>query len=166
MRRYRYRSLASGVLSALALVSVVCLISWADERERTPSGANSTIAVGGRLRVPGLVNSQSDRSTLVVILRTTACRACQASLSFWRELVGQRLRVSVVLVGPDRQPELESFARQGGLQADAIIAMSPTMLRVRMMPTLVLLNGDGVVMKLWHGELSAAQRSELLAAAK
>lgn len=121
-------------------------------------------------KLPGSSRLDLSRAdhTLLLFVRST-CAYCTASMPFYRKLTDARSKSGVSLnltvVSSEPQEVLESYIKQYGVAADASVSLPDPELRqykVRGTPTLVLADRDGVVRKVWVGQLREQAEREVL----
>jgi hypothetical protein len=104
--------------------------------------------------------------TLFIFSRFS-CGACQSSKPVIASLISdltEHSQVRTVLVTPDAVPEEEDrFAREVGADARRLIRTDLTKLNLRMVPTAVLADSEGRVLKVHEGILTEEARTEILA---
>ncbi len=123
------------------------------------------IAPGDRLgQVPGIDWSRH-RRTLVLALNS-GCHFCQDSVPFYEKLAqarhAERDGFAMVAVFPNADGEVYQFAQPERLNIRSVPAVSFEKLRVNATPTLILVNSEGLVEKVWIGILTAKQEMDLL----
>src|SRR5690606_977661 len=92
--------------------------------------------------------------------------ACQTAQPFLKELVGSVIESgdAVVVVGHAGSPEEDAvFAKSLGV-GDAAIMSAPNGSRVRVTPTLVLVDSSGTILNAWEG-VGPPDKQKLIAAA-
>ena len=96
----------------------------------------------------------------------TGCHCCQDSVPFYQKLAqAQRLDsndLQLVAAFPNAAEIVGQFAQQEGLNIRRAAGVSFEKLRVNATPTLILVNQNGQVEKVWIGILTAKQEMELL----
>jgi hypothetical protein len=109
------------------------------------------------------VDFPRDRKSIVIVMSTT-CHFCQQSLPFYRELTEKsKGQLNVIAVLPQPPSEARTFLSNAGVKADQIVTASPDAVGVRGTPTVLLVNNNGVVERVWLGELDKARQDNLLA---
>lgn len=102
--------------------------------------------------------------TLLLVVRST-CHYCRASTPFYRQLASSKSRIEglrIVGVCTESKEACATFLRQEKLELDDIMAVRPGGLRIRGTPTLVLVDAQARVVKLWTGQLQDAKQREVL----
>lgn len=104
-----------------------------------------------------------NRSTLVLAM-STACHFCKDSLPFYRELAAARTDVKLVAVMPQPVAEGRKFLIDSNVPIDEVRQISLNTIGVAGTPTLLLVNGAGVIAKVWVGKLQTDGESQVLSA--
>jgi thiol-disulfide isomerase/thioredoxin len=147
------------ILMALAVGCVV--LTRYVESSRTPR----MVATGDHVaELPGLDWSQHRRTLLLVL--NTGCHFCQDSVPFYQQLAqAQRLdrdALEMVAVFPNEADAVREFTAREGLTIRSVPGVLLENLRVNATPTLLLLNNEGRVERLWVGILTSRQEIDLL----
>lgn len=147
------------ILIALAVGAVV-LTRYANS-SRTPR----SVAAGDHLAsIPGLDWARHHRTLLLVL--NTGCHFCQDSVPFYQKLAQvPRLdsdAVQIVAVFPNEVEMVRQFAAQEGLTIRSLPGVPLENWRVNVTPTLILVNREGQVEKVWIGVLTAKEQMDLL----
>ena len=103
----------------------------------------------------------SSNYTLVVFARAS-CGACQTAQPFLKQLVADLGSKSAVVLGTTgKEPKEEAgYGRSLGL-GDTSVKAVPAGLRVRVTPTLVLVNAQGQVLAAWEGVGPEKQQAQI-----
>jgi peroxiredoxin len=164
-RLVRRASVALSAGLVLMLVATAGTIAW--PRLAATLGATPDVVLpyetGTLIDVPAAWY-QGGPETLIVFARAT-CAACEKAQPFLKDLVGRMsTRGRVVMAHPPGAPDEDrKFGQDLGISRDRI-HMTLEKLRVRATPTLVLVNGDGRVVRAWEGVGDEAQQATILAA--
>jgi hypothetical protein len=86
-------------------------------------------------------------------------------MPFYRTLSGvaRANGVKVVALSTDPAGVCEQYLSSNDVHADAVVHVSPSALRVRGTPTLVLVGSDASIRRVWTGRLPAEVEKDLLA---
>ena len=123
--------------------------------------AQRWVAVGDHLaKLPGLDWSQH-RRTLVLVLNT-GCHFCQDSVPFYRKLTQAADDVQLVAVFPNEAEAVSQFTAHEALSIRSVPAVPLENLHVNATPTLVLMDAEGRVERVWVGVLTSRQETDLL----
>jgi len=118
-------------------------------------------------QVGGLANVDFRKAprTLLLVVRSS-CHYCKASMPFYRLLASaSKSRIpGLRLIGVCTESEeaCATFLRQEKLELDDTVAVRPGALRIRGTPTLVLVDAEARVVKVWTGQLQDAKQREVL----
>ena len=120
--------------------------------------------VGGQIDLPAGIYTQAAKT--FVIFARTSCVACQHAKPVLTEMIATLSKyddVRVVMVTGERLAADETkFAAALGLSAGAVIRMDLDPLRLRVVPTTVLVDSHGAVLYSTEGEVSADDRAAVL----
>ena len=155
---------ANVVVIALAVViGSVFLMDRFASRGRDPND----VKVGDQL--PGLTayNWKAHDRTLVLALRS-GCHFCEASMPFYRKLAqleqSNQIGVHLVAVFPDDLAAVRQVVATQQLTIEVVPGFELGQVKVQATPTLMLVDEQGRVSKVWMGELPAAEEAEVIAA--
>ena len=118
---------------------------------------------GDRVQVDG-VDWAATPHTVMLVVRAQ-CEFCQASMPFYRRLLGQargRSDLRVIAASTDEPTMLKAALEREGLVVDGVIHVTPGQLHVTGVPTVLLLDGDRVH-QMWRGALGATAERDVLA---
>jgi thiol-disulfide isomerase/thioredoxin len=154
-------ALVAVTAAAVAFPSVGARLGFASTRP-------TSYTVGERVDVPASVY-ESSRVTLLIFARST-CSACQSAKPAFAAIAMQvdaipEAGVRVVTSSSGGRDE-RAYARDLGLTDTQFVTISFDGLRLKVVPTVILVDQRGVVRFTSEGVPSAAQRDELLAAAR
>jgi peroxiredoxin len=146
-------------------LAAVSLLFWTSQ---TPSQRNASVRVtadqnyrAGETFEPIGVNLAPKGPTLVMYVRSN-CEFCTASMAFYNRMTkGKSEGARVVVVGPEPEEQLRRYVAEHGLIADQVISVQRGVLRFAGTPTLVLLDRDGRIRRVWQGQLAVAQEKEV-----
>jgi hypothetical protein len=102
--------------------------------------------------------------TLVLAISAN-CSFCQASVPFYKNLasaIAANSGVAIVAILPEGKNETHDFVEQIGSSIPAITGQNFRDLHISGTPTLLLLDSERRVEKIWMGKLSLEQEQELL----
>ena len=148
-------SLGASLVLATLLAITLAFITWprvanALGLETTPPPRPPAYAVGDVIDTPAAWHAAAPH-TLVLFARAS-CGACEKAAPFLKGLVADlQSRAGVVLVGgPETFGEDAAFGKLVGI-ADTAMHPAPPGLRVRVTPTLVLVDASGKILHAWEG---------------
>jgi hypothetical protein len=132
--------------------------------EATPApAADPRVPAGSKAALPGVDWAKNGRTLLLVLSRD--CRYCTESAPFYRRLASEtegREGVRLVAVFPQEVEEGRKYLEGLGVSVHEIRQAAPPSTGARATPTLILVDGGGVVKNSWVGQLAAPQESEVL----
>lgn len=142
---------------ALAALTIIALGFIAtnvlrDLYRSDPSVGPLGYAVGQRFLAPNSIGG-TGKPTLVVWIRTT-CGPCISSADFYRRVTDVKQRQArIVMMGAEPEEQLRRFAKDQGIEADAVLSTHGDWMRFRGTPTLLLLDPENTVQKVWYARL-------------
>ena len=154
------------IVVLLAIVSLTALIlsnpSWRD-RARRQLGWMAYFEVGSASDLP--VQWHQGASATVVIFVSGQCQACLQSAPFHRDLrssaAGAGLRVVTALTSLTDDPS--AYAAAESLADRDVVTFDFTGSRLRVVPTIVIVDRNGVVVETKEGVLPEAEQHALIA---
>lgn len=158
------RIAAGAAAASLVLVTVTAVaVASPSVRHAVGFGSAPAYATHGRIDVPSAIYESSPH-TLVVFARST-CTVCQRSVPFLAQLVREAARAGVQVrllsSAPLTSDEL-AYARALGLDPTQVVATDWKTLRVKRVPTLVLVNQRGEIDYAREGSVPALEQEDLL----
>src|SRR5262249_38228526 len=119
---------------------------------------------GKKISLPNMDWRRNDR-TLIFVL-SSGCRFCAESASFYKELVQKCVKqgnIQIVAVLPQPVDAGRKYLSDLGIPVDDVRQLPPSSIGVRGVPTLLLVNKEGIVTDAWRGKLSPDKELEVLA---
>jgi hypothetical protein len=100
--------------------------------------------------------------TLIAFIRSD-CPYCEASKPFYRELARTHSSSVVRFIGFGVEPagQLRSYLADVDATFDDVVSYSGGTLKIRTVPSLLLIDAGGVVKNSWAGQLSSKQEREV-----
>ncbi len=120
-------------------------------------------------QLPGLpaYKWNAHERTLVLALRS-GCHFCEASMPFYRKLAqleqSNQLGAHLVAVLPDNPAVVHQLVETQQLTLEVLPLFELGQVKVQATPTLMLVDEQGRVSKVWMGQLPAAEEAEVIAA--
>ena len=157
------------ILTNIVLISLACFIGyyfW--QARRTPeSRPQASVKVGDRLpSLPGYAWKAHDR-TLVLALKD-GCRFCEESIPFYQKLAAleksNQIDAHLIAVFPDDLAAVRQLVKTQRLAIEAFPGIELNQVKVEGTPTLILVDQQGRVSRVWIGELAAAGQAEVVTA--
>jgi len=146
---------------SIVIVGVVIVIVFVRNYLPASKTSSPTIAAGARLTGQP-VNWHASPKNVVLVLSTT-CHFCKESSGFYRKLVEDcRSHARTVAFFPQTPEEAQAYLRAEDLRVDEIKHADFQSLQIGGTPTLLLVDSNGVVQKVWLGKLPEAKEKEVL----
>jgi len=155
------------VVSVVVLVGTAALVVSPSLREFVGVGPQvepPAYLVGERVDVASSLYASSPR-TLLLFARSN-CAACQRSETFHHAAIGtaQQAHMAVALLTPTADlAEEAAYAERLGLTRDQVHHIEPGSIKLRTVPTLMLVDTDGRVHDVWFGVADSATETAILA---
>jgi hypothetical protein len=153
-------------VAVIVLAVVIGSVFLMDRFASRGPGPNE-VKVGDQL--PGLpaYNWKAHERTLVLALRS-GCHFCEASMPFYRKLAqleqSNQIGVHLIAVFPDDPAAVHKVVEIQQLTLEVLPLFELGQVKVQATPTLMLVDEQGRVSKVWMGELPAAEEAEVIAA--
>lgn len=153
-----------GVAVLLSAVLVkVYLVPAQSSSARAPSPERAEVTVGTNLKsqLPGIDWGKNGRTIVLAI--STTCHYCKESEPFYRR-IRQELGAAVKMVAvlPQSTADSEQYLSTAGVKVDQVKQLTLNALGVRGTPTMLLVNGNRVVTKVWVGRLQDQEQEQVL----
>lgn len=157
------------LLANIAIVVVALLLGVVLVRRYLLPGAQTggnlpdQVAAGTKLSLSG-VDWAGNKQTLLLAL-SKGCHFCSESAPFYRRLAAERAGRSdlrLVAVLPQPVDEGRGYLDELGVSVDEVRQSALGSISVRGTPTLILVDGGGVVKQSWVGKLSVEAEAEVL----
>ena len=155
------------VVSAILFVALGIRYFWLTSNPPTP-GAAAVYDPGDRVDpIPGLTYGGPERTVLLFLSST--CIYCTESMPFYRFLSERQRdvprRFRLVAVSKEDDSVMKKYLESNALSVDQIAAVPPEQpFRLRLTPTLVLVDKEGKATQSWVGALSEDNKAEVLRA--
>jgi hypothetical protein len=151
------------VIVALALGAVVVRRYLLPASQPAQIATPRVVKAGTKLSMEGVDWAKNER-TLVLAL-STDCRFCTESSPFYQLLAQKRsgAHVKLVAVLPQDSGDSQKYLRDLGITVDDVKQGKPGSIGVSATPTLIMIDGNGIVTKSWLGKLPAEEEAEVLA---
>jgi rhodanese-related sulfurtransferase len=126
-----------------------------------------TIGPSAKIFIKGLDWAKSDQTLLLAIQED--CKYCAESARFYREIIqglSGRSDIRVVAILPEEFSEGANYLNQLGLAVSESKEVSLPSLGIKKVPTLALVDKNGVVSNVWIGQLPPKKEAEVITALK
>jgi thioredoxin-related protein len=146
-----------------ALLAITLVQNWNKSRDRHRNG-QPEVALGDHISLSG-VTWTSRRQTLVLVL-SVGCHFCSESAPFYRAVAKQAAEreIQFVAVLPQDVRDSTTYLQALGIRADHVCQTPLDKMKVRGTPTILLVDDQGAVVKLWRGRLAPDVEREVLGA--
>jgi len=152
------------ILLSVALLIAALLIK---RTEATSSDQpTNRVELGSQLHMGGLDFAAAQQTLL--IFSNSSCQYCLDELSFYRRLLRERdsadHSTAIVMLSAEPTQAFSQFVTRNGLGSAKIASIKSGDLGVRIVPTIVLADRSGIVLKVWTGKQSNATEVAILKA--
>ncbi|HKY28623.1 MAG TPA: rhodanese-like domain-containing protein [Pyrinomonadaceae bacterium] len=124
--------------------------------------SNYRIATNATLIINGINWADSDRTLLIALGKE--CKYCSESAEFYRRLaagITSQTRTRLIAVFSEKESEAEAYLRQLEIPIREVHYVSLSSLGIKSVPTLAILDRNGVVTNMWAGKLSPLKEKDL-----
>lgn len=121
------------------------------------------IAANATLSINGINWADSDRTVLVALEKE--CKYCSESAQFYRRLaagIASQTNMRLIAVFSEKESEAEAYLRQLEVPIRELRYVSLSSLGIKSVPTLAILDRNGVVTDMWVGKLSPLEEKGLM----
>jgi hypothetical protein len=149
---------------SIVLVAILLAVVLVKGYFIAPKQVN-TISPGAKIPIAN-VDWSAQGETLVLALQK-GCHFCAESAPFYRRLAGeaaQHGKVRLLAVLPGELTESKAYLESLGVPVTEMRRVPLSAIPVRGTPTLILVDHNGVVKRVWIGQLPPEQQAEVLAA--
>jgi peroxiredoxin len=133
-------------------------------RAAAPASPGVPLAVGRRISLPG-IDWAAHEQTVVLVL-STQCHYCTESAPFYRRLLSEiRKRGSkraAVAMLPQAPADAARYLSSLGLAVDSIVHAPPSALGLSGTPSVLVINSQGIVQRVWLGRLPEKKENDVL----
>lgn len=157
------------VVTNLVLIALACVVGFHFlQARRTPENPPPiSPKVGDQLARLPAYDWKAHEHTLVLALRN-GCRFCEESIPFYRRLAelekSNQNNVHLIAVFPDDAGAVRRLMETHQLAVEAFPGIELSQMKVEGTPTLILVDRQGRVSKVWIGQLEAAGQADVVAA--
>jgi thiol-disulfide isomerase/thioredoxin len=144
------------VLIGLVFIKSYVLADRAQPQPRNP--------VGTKVSLPGVDWAKNGQTILLVLQK--GCHFCSESAPFYQQLVKETAdngKVRLIALLPQKVDEGRGYLSELGVTVQEVKQTPLNSLGVTGTPTLLWVNGEGVVTNSWKGKLPVEKESEVLA---
>lgn len=149
---------------AILLVAVVLSVLLVKKFYFQPAqNSDYRIAPDARLSINGINWADEERTVLVALGKE--CKYCSESAEFYRRLAAGIVSQSstrLIAVFSEEESEAEAYLKQLEVPIRELRYVSLSSLGIKSVPTLAILNRNGVVTDMWVGKLSPLKESAVM----
>ena len=152
------------LLVALILAAVLVRKFFFQPSQQNP---NYQLTTNATLRMKGIDWADSERTILLALSKE--CKHCSDSAEFYRRLVAgiaSQTNTRLVAVFPEKESEAEAYLRQLEIPIRELRYASLSALGIKNVPTLAILDRNGVVTDMWVGKFSPLEEKVLMSRLK
>ena len=152
------------LLVALILSAVLVRKFFFQPAQQTP---NYRLTTNATLRIDGINWADSEQTVLLALSKE--CKYCSSSAEFYRRLAARLARQTstrLLAVFPERESEAEAYLKQLEVPIRELRYVSLSSLGIKNVPTLAILDRNGVVTDMWVGRFSPLEEKDLMARLK
>lgn len=155
------------VVTNIVLMGLACVVGyrlWPAHRapENPPP---VSVKAGDHLPSLPAYDWKAHDRTLVLALRN-GCRFCEESIPFYRKLAelekSNQIDAHLIAVFPDDPAVVRQLVETQRLAIEALPGIELSQVKVEGTPTLILVDRQGQVSKVWIGELAAAGQADVI----
>jgi rhodanese-related sulfurtransferase len=150
-------------IAILIVAIVLCAVLVKKFFFQSAQNSDYAIAPNARLSINGLNWADSEQTVLVALKKE--CKFCSASAAFYRRLVAgiaSQTNTRLIAVFSENESEAEAYLKQLGAPIRELRYVSFSSLGIKSVPTVAILDRNGVVTDMWVGKLSPLKESALL----
>ncbi len=155
------------VVTNIVLIILACVVGYRFWQSRpAPAGpAADSVKVGDQLPSLPSYNWKAHDRTLVLALKN-GCRFCEESIPFYRKLAelekSNQIDAHLIAVFPDDPAVVRELVKMQRLEVEAFPGIELGQVKVAGTPTLILVDRQGRVFKVWIGELESAGQADVV----
>lgn len=153
------------ILNIAILVAAILLSTVLVKKFFLPAAHNSDyqVARDARLIINGINWADSERTVLVALGKE--CKYCSESAEFYRRLaagVAGQTNIRLIALFSEKESDGDAYLKHLAVPIPEVRYTSLSSLGIKSVPTLVLLDRNGVVNDMWVGKLSPLKESALM----
>jgi hypothetical protein len=157
--------LATNVAIILTCVLFSIYLGFRIYNERRPVAAAVGYRVGETIaETPELTFTASSMTALLVT--KSSCHFCTENMPFYRRLieVARGSSVRLIALSTEEPAANRAYLLSNKVQVEAVLSSTQNGLRQLPTPTLILVNREGRILKIWVGMVNEAGQNEVLKA--
>ena len=151
-----------GANVAIIIVALATVLVLAKSYLVKPKAPRPEIVAGLKLDAEQIDWNKNQKN--VVLVLSTNCHFCKESSGFYRKLVQQchSRHIRTIAFFPQTTEEGQTYLKAEEVPVDEVRHADFRNLRVTGTPTLLLVDGSGVVQRAWFGKLADDKEQEVL----
>lgn len=121
------------------------------------------IAPDARLSIKGVNWADAERTVLLALGKE--CKYCSESAEFYRRLaagITSQTNTRLIVLFSEKESDAEAYLKQFGVPVRELRYVSLSSLGIKSVPTVAILDRNGVVKDMWVGKLSPLNESALM----
>ena len=129
----------------------------------SPQSPNYQLTTNAKLRINGINWADSDRTVLLALSKE--CKYCSKSAEFYRRLaagIASQTNTRLLAVFSENESEAEAYLKRLEVPIRELRYVSLSSLGIKSVPTLAILDRNGVVTYMWAGKLPPLQEKGLM----
>lgn len=159
------------IASNVAIIGLALLIGFflttklsSRPTEIAPSTQSGNRLQRGATMPAGILDFSTNDKNLLLVL-STACHYCTASIPFYKQLIEKNAingSVRIVASFPQDEPTIKRYLSENRLTFDSVIVATPSQMLAGGTPTLILVNRDGAIVNSWIGKLTPELEKDVI----
>ena len=148
------------LLVALVLSALLVRKVFFQPAQQSP---NYRLTTNATLRINGINWADSDRTVLLALSKE--CKYCSESAEFYRRLaagIASQTNTRLLAVFSEKESEAEAYLKQLEIPIRELRYVSLSSLGIKSVPTLAILDRNGVVTDMWVGKFSPLEERDLM----
>lgn len=152
--------IAVAVLLCAVLVKPYVIPASVPNEVGESAKVNREIRRGDKVAVSGIDWQKSPKTLLLAL--STACHFCTESSPFYQRIVKERGSTRLIALVPQAEEEGHTYLRNLGVGIDEVMQVPFRGMGLTGTPTLLLVDGNGVVSDVWIGALPPSKEDEVI----
>lgn len=158
---------------AIIIAAIACCAVWLHYGPNLSRSARPTPVGRPAAHAPGdvlpeaIAVSPDPHSRVLLMFVNSHCQYCTASMSFYQQLVKARddraNPMRLIALSRERVDVLQSYLAAHGVRADGYLSIGEhTADKLALTPTLLLVDSERTIQRVWTGRLNEAAQREVL----
>lgn len=151
----------------IAIVLVALVLSGLLVRkfffQPSAQSSNYQLTANAKLRIDGINWADSDRTVLLALSKE--CKYCSGSAEFYRRLaagIANQTKTRLLAVFSEKESEADAYLKRLEVPIRELRYVSFSSLGIKSVPTLAIVDGNGVVTYMWVGKLPPLEEKGLM----